>query len=236
MILPLAQYVRQEGQKMSQFHKNEPKVYTNTWDAMRGKAQPDLAVQLNTRLTNFIAHFNRFARQVQDALERHNIRDDELDGEMAEMRNAVELLQAGSYQGDMRNGYLEQMFLRMYEDLVRLIDERFAQYGFTQDAQIITDSPTPHQGMRKKLVTGDSDIAQRPEAFYASTDSDSESESDMSPVSDSNSFYASADSDSSRRSYAEIKYLRGIYPGLQVKEFCVKFGISEQQYYRAMRK
>ncbi len=41
---------------------------------------------------------------------------------------------------------------------------------------------------------------------------------------------------STHRSYGEIRYLRGIYPGMKVKEFCAKFGVDEQAFYRAMRK
>lgn len=41
---------------------------------------------------------------------------------------------------------------------------------------------------------------------------------------------------STHRSYREIRYVRSLYPGMKVKEFCAKFGISEQAFYWAMRK
>lgn len=208
-----------------QFRKQPLKSHSGMFTAALGIPSRDLAARVNNRLTEFIDHFNKYVLAVHETFSRYNIEHEELDAAVTEMRQALEDLQSGeqSYQQRIAsNGYLEQMFFRMYNDLARLIDERFAEYGFTQ-------RPTPQPDMRNNLVIGDSDFPQRPEALYASTDSDSESDSDMSVIGDSVS-------DSSRRTYAEIRYLRGIYPGTPVKEFCVQFGISEQQYYRAMRK
>jgi hypothetical protein len=40
----------------------------------------------------------------------------------------------------------------------------------------------------------------------------------------------------SNLSYADIRNLRSICSGLKVEEFCAKFGINEQAFYRAMRR
>jgi len=93
--------------------------------------------------------------------------DDELDGELAEMRNAVELLQAGEDQGNMRNGYLEQMLMRMYNDLVRLIDERFAQYGYP-----ISAHPPTLVEVQPQDNFYTQDVSQRPEADAYKTRTD----------------------------------------------------------------
>jgi hypothetical protein len=61
---------------------------------------------------------------------------------------------------------------------------------------------------------------------------DSESDSDMSMRRESDS----STQPSTHMSYRNIRQARSIFPGLPVKEFCAKFGISEQSYYRAMRK
>jgi hypothetical protein len=60
-------------------------------------------------------------------------------------------------------------------------------------------------------------------------DSDSDMSVSMGRESDSST-------QSTHMSYRDVRYARSLYPGLPVKEFCAKFGISEQSYYRAMRK
>lgn len=108
------------------------------------------------------------------------------------------------------------------EQLMEQIFAHLSTQGFTQKS---THSPTLAELKQNEKIS--THIVEEPsEAIYAptDTDSDSDSDSDMSGVSER------------PRTYGEIRYLRSVYPGMPVKDFCTKFGISEQSYYRAMRK
>ena len=126
------------------YRVREVKPHNSTLGAIFGIPSGDLA-ETNSRLNGLIRSFNQLVDYVQAEFERNAIDHTEFDQKVSAMFAYLERLQTDDTQDEMPNGYLEKMFVRMHHDLMRMIDERFAQYGFTpistQEENFYTQPP-----------------------------------------------------------------------------------------------
>ena len=131
----------------------------------------------------------------------------------------------------VRIGRLEQLVEKI---LVQLSTQQpmGREQNFSTRTDTDTISKTGHVSKKQSSAHG-LEMWADAEGNILTGDSDSDMSVSMGRESDT---VTDSSTQSTHMSYRDIRYARSIYPGLTVKEFCSKFDISDQSFYRAMRK